>query len=81
MVSRCLILLMVVLFCIAQVSSDAKTGDHQTQTVERCARIGVVCIQGQTCALGLVVLAVSGASVCLQALQGTKRCVAPATPT
>lgn len=51
------------------------------QTVEDCAKGGVVCIQGQTCAPEHVELAVLDASVCLQELLATEKCVAGVTLT
>ncbi|KAF3431328.1 hypothetical protein FNV43_RR26059 [Rhamnella rubrinervis] len=81
MALRLLLVMAVLLFFIAQVSSDAKTEDQGTHTAEDCVTRGVACTRGQTCALKHVELAAPGANVYLQGPQATEKCAASVTPT
>ncbi|XWS63620.1 hypothetical protein CRYUN_Cryun06bG0116000 [Craigia yunnanensis] len=70
------LLVLVLFFCIAQVSSETKIEENQhTQIVKGCARRGAACTQGKTCAQEHVEPVAPGANVFLQAPQGTKKCV------
>nr|CAN61183.1 hypothetical protein VITISV_031252 [Vitis vinifera] len=78
---RVLLLVTILLFCIAEASSDNKIFEHQhNQTVEGCARRGAVCTQDRTFAPEHVGRAVLGANAFLQAPMETEKCVGLATP-